>query len=239
MSDDNLPIGKALPNWRPRLAPSPIVLSGHFCRLEPLHSHHANALFAVFNQAKDGRDWLYLSAGPFTDAAAYRDYVQSIAGKNDPLHFAVIDLSSHQPLGTLALMRQAPEHGVVEVGFVTFSPALQRSPLASEAQFLLMRYVFDELAYRRYEWKCDSLNQRSINAAERLGFIYEGCFRQAMVYKGRNRDTAWFAIIDADWPLIKAAFTEWLNPQNFDQNAQQIQRLQAIRERLLKDGSLP
>jgi len=224
----SLPIGKALADWQPRPAPQPVVLSGRYCRVEPLQVSHAEALFSAFNEAEDARDWLYMSAGPFADAPAYLDYVQSIAGKNDPLHFAVIDLNSQRPLGTLALMRQAPEHGVVEVGFVTFSPALQRSPLATEAQFLLMRYVFDELGYRRYEWKCDSLNQRSIHAAKRLGFAYEGTFRQAMIYKDRNRDTAWFAIIDSDWPPIKAAFKQWLNPQNFDQNGQQIRRLQDL-----------
>jgi len=229
MSDYHLPIGQALPDWQPRPAPQPVILSGRFCRLEPLCLEQADALFAAFSQAQDGRDWLYLAAGPFTDAAAYRDYVRQIAGKRDPLHFAVVDLASGQPLGTLSLMRQAPEHGVVEVGNVIFSPALQRSPLATEAQFLLMRYVFDELGYRRYEWKCDSLNQRSINAAKRLGFQYEGTFRKAIVYKGRSRDTAWFAIIDADWSRIKSAFECWLNPQNFDKNGQQIRSLQAIR----------
>jgi len=228
MSNYNLPIGKALPDWQPRPAPQPVVLNGQFCRLEPLNTEHANALFNAFSQAQDGRDWLYMSAGPFADVAAYRDYVKSIAGKSDPLHFAVMDLTHGQPLGTLSLMRQAPEHGVVEVGNVIFSPALQRSPLATEAQFLLMRYVFDDLGYRRYEWKCDSLNQRSIHAAQRLGFQYEGTFRQAIVYKGRNRDTAWFAIIDSDWPRIKNAFERWLSPQNFDKNGQQIRRLQEL-----------
>jgi len=231
MSNYHLPIGQALPDWQPRPAPQPVILSGRFCRLEPLSSEHVDALFAAFSQAPDGRDWLYLAAGPFADVAAYRDYVHQIAGKRDPLHFAVIDAASEQPLGTLSLMRQAPEHGVVEVGNVIFSSALQRSPLATEAQFLLMRYVFDDLGYRRYEWKCDSLNQRSINAAKRLGFEYEGTFRQAIVYKGRSRDTAWFAIIDTDWPRIKSAFEHWLSPQNFAPNGQQIRSLQAIRDK--------
>jgi len=230
-----LPTGKALADWQPRPRPQPVALKGQYCRVEPLRMEHAEALFAAFAKAADGRDWLYMSAGPFAEARVYRDYVQSIAGQSDPLHFAVIDLNSQQPLGTLALMRQTPEHGVLEVGFVSFSPVLQRSPLATEAQFLLMRHVFDELGYRRYEWKCDSLNQRSILAAKRLGFSYEGCFRQAMIYKGRNRDTAWFAIIDIDWPLIKNALMQWLKPQNFDENGKQIRRLQAIREQLLQD----
>src|SRR5690606_6199811 len=142
--------------------------------------------------ASNDRDWLYLSVGPFPDAQAYRAYTEQMARETDPLHFAVVDLRTGLPVGTLALMRQQPQHGVVEVGFVTFSPVLQRSRIATEAQFLLMSHVFDELGYRRYEWKCDSLNQRSRNAAERLGFQYEGTFRQALIYKARNRDTAWF-----------------------------------------------
>ncbi|XYI41184.1 N-acetyltransferase GCN5 [Cupriavidus necator] len=138
----------------------------------------------------DTRDWLYLSVGPFPDAQAYLAYAEKIARETDPLHFAVVDLRHELPGGTLALMRRQPQHGVLEVGFMAFSPTLQRSRISTEAQFLLMSHLFDELGYRRYEWKCDSLNERSRNAAERLGFQYEGTFRQALVYKGRNRDTA-------------------------------------------------
>jgi len=231
MSANNfsLPVGAPLPHWQPRPRPAAVTLTGRLCRLQPLQLEHADALFAAFAKAPDGRDWLYMTAGPFADAQAYREHVKCIAGQVDPLHFALIELASHQPLGTLALMRQEPQHGVVEVGTVCFSPALQGTAMATEAQFLLMSYVFDGLGYRRYEWKCDSLNERSIRAAKRLGFQYEGCFRKAMVYKGRSRDTAWFSIIDSDWPSIKEALQHWLNPQNFDESGKQIRRLQEMR----------
>jgi len=223
---DDLPIGEALPDWQPRPRPSRVVL------LVPLDAdRHTDALFAAYSQAADtARDWTYLSVGPFADAQSFHAYIKRISAQSDPLHFAVVDLTTEQPLGTLALMNQRPEHGVIEVGFVVFSPALQRSQLATEAQFLLMRYVFDELGYRRYEWKCDSLHQRSRNAALRLGFCYEGTFRQAIVYKQRSRDTAWFAIIDQDWPRVKTALSKWLCPENFDTNGEQLTRLPEIRQ---------
>jgi len=231
---DVLPIGEPLPDWQPRPRPSRVTLTGLYCRLEPLDAHrHANALFAAYSQAADpARDWTYLSVGPFADAQDFRAYIEQISAQADPLYFAVVDLSTEQPLGTLALMNQRPEHGVVEVGFVVFSPALQRSRLATEAQFLLMRYVFDELGYRRYEWKCDSLHQRSRAAALRLGFRYEGTFRQAIVYKQRSRDTAWFSIIDKDWLQVSAAFCEWFRPENFDANGEQVTRLQELHHQL-------
>jgi len=233
-SPSPLPLGEPLPDWQPRPRPTRVTLTGRYCRLEPLDAQrHTDALFSAYAQAADtARDWTYLSVGPFADAEAFRAYIERISAQSDPLHFAVVDLSTEQPLGTLALMNQRPEHGVVEVGFVVLWPALQRSRLATEAQFLLMRYVFDELGYRRYEWKCDSLHQRSRNAALRLGFRYEGTFRQAIVYKQRSRDTAWFSIIDKDWPLVSAALSQWLSPNNFDANGEQIRRLKEIHQRL-------
>lgn len=228
-----LPVGAPLPNWQGCPPPAGVVLTGQECRLEPLDAaRHADALFEAYRQAPDDRDWLYLPVGPFPDVETYRAYARQNARETDPLHFAIVSLSTGLPVGTIALMRQQPRHGVVEVGFVTFSPALQRSRIATEAQFLLMSHVFDQLGYRRYEWKCDSLNQRSRNAAERLGFQYEGTFRQVVVYKGRNRDTAWFSIIDKEWPVVKAAFEHWLAPANFDAQGRQIRRLQDIRARI-------
>lgn len=141
----------------------------------------------------------------------------------------MIDARTDRAVGTLALMRITPDHGVVEVGAVTFSPLLQRTPLSTEAQFLLMKHVFDDLGYRRYEWKCDTLNAPSRQAALRLGFEFEGIFRQAVVYKGRSRDTAWFSIIDADWPQLRAAFEQWLSPGNFDAQGRQRVSLAALR----------
>ena len=232
-----LPVGAPVPDWRPKARATDVMLRGSKCLLEPLSPmHHADALCAAYGQALDGRDWTYLSVGPFADAPALRAYLERIAVQTDPRHFAVVDLCTGQAVGTLALMREQAEHGVIEVGFVAFSPALQRSRIATEAHFLLMTYVFETLGNRRYEWKCDSCNQRSRNAAERLGFQYEGTFRQAAIYKSRNRDTAWFSLLDSEWPVAKAAFLHWLHPQNFNTHGVQISRLQFIRERIASSG---
>lgn len=224
------PIGTPLPDWSTRPVPPHALLPGRYCRLEPLDAAcHAAGLFEAFSRAKDGRDWTYLMEGPFDDADAHRAYVERIAARRDPLQYAVIDVRTDRPVGTLALMRITPEHGVVEVGAVTFSPRLQRTPASTEAQFLLMKHVFDDLGYRRYEWKCDSLNAPSRQAALRLGFQFEGVFRQAVVYKGRSRDTAWFSVIDAEWPRLRLAFEQWLAPENFDAQGRQRVSLCALR----------
>ena len=215
-------IGKALPDWSRRPAPGDVTLRGRFCRLEPLDAErHAAALFDAYDTAADGRDWTYMVAGPFENAADYRRYAEGAAGSTDPKHYAVIDLALGKPVGTLSLMRVDPANGAIEVGNVAFSPLLKQQPASTEAQFLLMQYVFEELGYRRYEWKCDSHNAPSRKAAQRLGFRFEGIFRQAVVYKQRSRDTAWFAIIDTEWPAQKAAFAAWLAPDNFDAEGRQ------------------
>jgi len=182
--------------------------------------------------APDGRDWTYMMAGPFAEEAEYLAHLASLIESADPKHYTVIDRSSSRPVGTLALMRIDPASGVIEVGHVAFSPLLQRQRAATEAQFLMMSYVFDTLGYRRYEWKCDALNAPSRRAAERLGFRFEGVFRQAMVYKGRSRDTAWYAVIDRDWPLLRAAFRAWLDPANFDAEGRQRHGLAELRHTL-------
>ncbi len=224
------PVGQPLPDWSARPRPQPVTLDGRYCRLEPLDAErHAADLYAAYAQAADGSDWTYLAHGPYADEASYRDYARGAAASIDPMHFAVIDLASGRAVGTLALMRIDPANGVVEVGSVTFSPRLKRTPVSTEAQYLLMKHVFDTLGYRRYEWKCDSLNVPSRKAADRLGFQYEGTFRQALVYKGRNRDTAWYAIVDGDWPALAAAFDAWLSPANFDAQGAQRTSLAAIR----------
>lgn len=224
------PIGTPMPDWTARPLPPHTPLPGRYCRLEPLDAaRHADALFEAARQAPDGRNWTYLMEGPFADAASHRAYVERIAAKRDPLQYAVIDPRTDRAVGTLALMRITPEHGVVEVGAVTFSPLLQRTPASTEAQFLLMKHVFEDLGYRRYEWKCDSLNAPSRQAALRLGFQFEGIFRQAVVYKGRSRDTAWFSVIDADWPQLRTAFEWWLSPENFDAQGRQRMSLSALR----------
>lgn len=224
------PIGLPVPDWTARPRPERVTLDGRYCRLEPLDAErHAADLYAAYAATPDGRDWTYMSAGPFEDAASYLSYAHKVAASADPMHYTVIDQATGRALGTLALMRIDPANGVIEVGFVAFSRALQRTPISTEAQYLLMKYVFDTLGYRRYEWKCDDLNTPSRTTAARLGFQYEGTFRQAVVYKGRNRDTAWFAMTDRDWPALAAAFEAWLAPDNFDEHGAQRRSLAAIR----------
>lgn len=224
------PVGEPVPDWTPRARPADVTLTGSRCRLEPLDAaRHADDLYSAYANAPDARDWTYLTAGPFESRDAYRAYAESAAHSADPKHYAVIDLATNRAVGTLALMRQDPANGVIEVGSVTFSPLLKGTPLSTEAQFLLMGYVFDTLGYRRYEWKCDSLNAPSRKAAERLGFRFEGIFRQAVIYKGRTRDTAWFSIVDSEWDALKRAFTAWLAPGNFDDDGQQRLPLAALR----------
>jgi RimJ/RimL family protein N-acetyltransferase len=225
------PIGEPMPGWTPRPMPGAVTLEGAYCRLEPLDAErHADDLFEAYRAAPDGRDWTYMGVGPFDDPAVYRRHAEAAARSADPRHYAVIDRKTGKTVGTLALMRIEPAHGVIEVGHVTFSPLLKRTPISTEAQFLLMSYVFDELGYRRYEWKCDSLNAPSRAAAERLGFKFEGVFRQVVVYKGRSRDTAWFSILDKEWPLQKQAFKAWLAPDNFDEHGRQRQPLAELRK---------
>lgn len=223
-------VGAPVPDWSPRPLPRAVTLEGAYCRLEPLDvERHARDLYAAYRAAPDGRDWTYLTVGPFDDEQAYRRYAETAASSTDPRHYAVIDRKTGKAVGTLALMRIDAAQGVIEVGSVTFSPLLKRTPISTEAQFLLMSYVFDELGYRRYEWKCDSLNAPSRAAAERLGFKFEGVFRQAIVYKGRSRDTAWFSILDKEWPLQKQAFKAWLAFENFDEQGRQRKSLAEVR----------
>lgn len=226
------PVGEPVNNWTVRPRPSDIVLSGRTCHLEPLSaSKHAHQLYAAYSQAPDGRDWTYMPFGPFTSFEEYRKHAEVLEKSEDPKHFTVISTSSGEAVGTLSLMRINPENGVIEVGYITFSPLLKRSALSTEAQYILMAYVFDQLGYRRYEWKCDSLNEPSRKAADRLGFRFEGIFYHNVVYKGRNRDTAWYAITSDQWPALKSAFEAWLLPENFDEHGQQIKALKDFREK--------
>jgi RimJ/RimL family protein N-acetyltransferase len=195
---------------------------GRFCRVEPLQpARHAADLFAANSLDAEGRNWTYLFQEPFTDFESYRNWLEQVAKADDPLFHTIVDLKSGKAVGVATFMRIDRAHGVIEVGNINYSPLLQKTPAATEAMFLMMARVFDELGYRRYEWKCDSLNAPSRAAALRLGFKYEGLFRQAVVYKGRNRDTAWFSIIDAEWPALKRAYQQWLAPENFDAEGRQ------------------
>lgn len=224
------PIGEELVDWQPRQHPARVELNGRYCRLEPLRVEQASALFAAYQQAEDTRSWTWLLREPDATVAEYSQWIASVCVLSDPIHFAVIDNQTQSPVGTLALMRIDPKNGVVEVGHVHFSPLMSRTPLSTEAQYLLMRYVFDGLGYRRYEWKCNSLNEPSRRAALRLGFQYEGRFRQALVVKGHNRDTDWFSIIDKEWQALDCAFQNWLATDNFTADGKQIRSLESWRE---------
>lgn len=199
---------------------------GRFCRLEPLDpARHAADLFAANSLDAEGRNWTYLFQEPFREFDPYRAWLEQLAKADDPLFHAIIDATTAKAVGVATFMRIDRAMGVIEVGNINYSPLLQRTPAATEAMFLMMVRVFDELGYRRYEWKCDSLNAPSRAAALRLGFQYEGLFRQALVYKGRNRDTTWFSIIDTEWPRLRRAYERWLAPENFDAEGRQRQSL--------------
>jgi RimJ/RimL family protein N-acetyltransferase len=211
------PIGAAVPGWTPRPRPPRTAMEGRFCRVEPIEpARHGPALFAANRHDQEGRNWTYLVQEPFADYPSYLAWLESAAAGEDPLFHAIVDRQSGSAVGIAAYMRIDPENGVIEVGNINYSPLLQKRPAATEAMFLMMRRAFAELGYRRYEWKCDALNAASRAAALRLGFRYEGLFRQATVYKGRNRDTAWFSIIDSEWPALPGAYAAWLTPENFD-----------------------
>jgi len=210
------PIGHPVPDWQ-RCQPIPHTpMLGRNCDVLPLQPAHATALHAAFAKDKTGSLWTYMPVGPFRSEADYADWVKEAAASKDPLFFTIIDKSSDRPMRVASFLRMQPQNGVVEVGFITFSPALQRTAMATEAMYLMMKRALGELGYRRFEWKCDALNAPSRRAAARLGFQYEGVFRQALVYKGRNRDTAWYSILDREWPCLRAGFEAWLAPENFD-----------------------
>lgn len=218
------PIGAPITITLPRPRPPRTPMRGQWCDVVPLDPDaHAAGLFDAYAADTDGRVWTYLFAGPFADLAAYRAWMDATCLTDDPLFHAI--LVDGQPRGVASLMRIDPANGVIEVGNINFAPALSQTRAATEAMFLLMSRAFDELGYRRYEWKCDALNEPSRRAALRLGFAYEGTFRQAITYRGRNRDTAWFSIIDSEWPRLRDGFKAWLDPANFDANGQQRHRL--------------
>jgi RimJ/RimL family protein N-acetyltransferase len=219
-------IGDAVLNWSPPPAPPREVITGARCDLEPLDlERHGDALYDA-NARGDGSAWTYLFAEEPASREAYLAYMQATFMGDDPLCFTIIDRATRMAVGVASYMRIVPQHGCIEVGHINFSPALQRTPVATEAMYLMMRRVF-ELGYRRYEWKCDALNEPSRAAARRLGFSFEGVFRQATVVKGRNRDTAWFSVIDGEWPARREAFQRWLHPSNFDDQGKQRARLSA------------
>lgn len=219
----NQPVGELVPDWQPPAFPARSLMAGAYCTLEPLSADkHAADLFTANQRDPEGRNWTYLFYGPFATLADYRAWVQSVESSTDPLFYAIVDRTSGRATGVAAYLRIDPKNGSIEVGHLVFSPLLQGTRAATEAMFLMMERAFS-LGYRRYEWKCNALNLHSRRAALRLGFTFEGIFRQATVVKGRNRDTAWFSIIDREWPALRVAFTHWLAPENFD--AQGVQRV--------------
>jgi RimJ/RimL family protein N-acetyltransferase len=225
------PIGPPVENWSERARPPRTPMIGRYTRLEPLDAErHVADLFEAYSDASDDRDWTYVTRLRPTSLDSFREEIAVLAARPDPLNFAVIDLASDKAVGTIALMRIDPPHGVIEVGGVIYSPRMQRTPTGTEAMYLLGRRVFDELGYRRFEWKCDCLNARSMAAARRYGFTFEGIFRQAIVYHGRSRDTAWFSMLDAEWPRAREAFERWLDPDNFDAQGRQRRSLVELRE---------
>lgn len=220
------PIGDALPNFKPGDLPKMERLEGRYVIVECLSKDkHGADLYEVYGPDSPADMWMYLFQNPVQSQEEWSALLDQMLADQDRFYYAIVDKESGKALGTFALMRINRGSRVIEVGSVTYSPQLKRTRLATEAQYLLARYVFEELEYRRYEWKCDALNQPSRYAAERLGFIYEGTFRQAVVYKGRNRDTDWLAMIDRDWPAVKTRLEKWLSPDNFDENGQQIKAL--------------
>ncbi|HEX4411891.1 MAG TPA: GNAT family protein [Xanthobacteraceae bacterium] len=220
------PIGLPVADPTPAPRPGPMTLQGRYGRLEKLRPGHATELWEAFR----GHDavWTYISTdGPFASLAEFAPFIAIRAEAADPYAYAIIDPAG-QAIGYLTLMRIVPQMRVIEVGHVLYSPTVQRTLLGTETQYLLARYVFETLGYRRYEWKCNSLNAASRRAALRYGFVYEGTFRQSTIAKGRNRDDAWFAMLDSEWPQRKANFERWLAPENFDGNGRQKVSLGAL-----------
>ena len=220
------PIGFPVPGWTARPKPPRTSIAGRYCRMEMLDpAKHAADLFDGNKLDTEGRNWTYLAYGPFARVEDYRDWLAGVAKGEDPLFHAIIDLATGKAVGVASYLRIDPPVGVIEVGHINYSPLLQRKPHATEAMYLMMARVFDELGYRRYEWKCDDCNGPSKAAAVRYGFVFEGVFRQATIYKGRNRDTAWFAITDKEWPTLKRAYQKWLAPENFTADGSQVSKL--------------
>jgi RimJ/RimL family protein N-acetyltransferase len=221
-------IGHSVDGWAPPPRPPLEPMTGRTCRVEPLDiERHGADLHAANLLDADGRNWTYLPYGPFATLDDYRAWLTSVAGKSDPQFHAIVDLATARAVGVASYLRIDPGAGAIEVGHINYSPRLQRTVASTEAMYLMMRRAF-ELGYRRYEWKCNALNTPSRQAAQRLGFSYEGVFRQATVVKGRNRDTAWYAAIDREWPALDRAFRQWLDSANFDADGSQRKSLGAL-----------
>lgn len=221
----NQPVGDEVSHNNHFQFPSKEKLDGRYSSLVKLNESHTDDLFKVLGKEDSYPSWTYLFENPISNKEEFNKYIQRLMHKQDSIYYAIIDRNQQRALGYVSLMRINQHHGTIEIGNVHYSNQLKRTRVATEIQFLLAQYVFEELGYRRYEWKCDNLNAPSKKAAERLGFTFEGVFRQAVIYKNRNRDTAWFSIINSEWPHIKKRYEVWLKPQNFDEQGNQINRL--------------
>ncbi|RAU22274.1 GNAT family N-acetyltransferase [Paramagnetospirillum kuznetsovii] len=223
------PVGVPIPDWTTRPKPGRTTVQGQFCRLEPLDlARHTSQLYNAMVEDREGQTWTYLYYGPFKDEAEFQTWLGVAAASDDPQFYAVVDNVSGTALGMVGYLRIENTGGSISVGHIIFAPCLRRTPAATECMYLMLRRAFDELGYRRCEWRCDALNTSSRNAAQRFGFSLEGVFRQATVNKGRNRDTACFSIIDSEWPHIRDSFQRWLRPDNFDAEGRQRERLSVL-----------
>ena len=222
----NQPIGFPLESWLAARHPKGSSMIGRLCRIEAVSGdQHSEDLYKAFALDVENRNWTYLPYGPFATLEDFQSWIGSNCLGDDPCFFAVIDQKTGKAVGMASYLRIEPAVGVIEVGHIHFSPLMQGSAISTEAMYLMMKLVFDELGYRRYEWKCDALNAPSCAAAKRLGFEFEGIFRQATIYKQRNRDTAWYSILDREWPSIKQTFKNWLKTENFDSGGNQLSSL--------------
>lgn len=220
-----------LKNWTPRRRPECKMLEGRYTRLEPLSAaRHGDGLYEAATAGNADERFLWLGEYTPESREAFQPWLERVEASEDPLYFAVIDKATGKVAGRQTLMRIDAANGVIEIGHIHWGPLMQRKPAATEAHYLFMRYIFDELGYRRWEWKCNNRNEPSKSAALRFGFKHEGVFRQAMVIKGENRDTAWFSIIDKEWPALKKAYDGWLDPSNFDSDGVQKRRLEEFRK---------
>lgn len=225
----NQPIGEALSNWQKRKFPSDMYYVGKYTIVTRLSHEYIEALYECFKQSHPS-NWTYLPEEPVQNYEAFEQVLLNKIESKTEIFYVVLKKETKQPLGIFSLMRVDQQNGVIEVGHVNFSDALRKTRISTEAHYLLATYVFDELQYRRYEWKCDSFNAPSIQSAKRLGFQYEGTFRNNVIYKQRSRNTSWFSMLIEEWPLHKQALTLWLAEENFDDKGAQVQRLEAFKQ---------
>lgn len=222
-------LGNLIENWIPCQKPTPAIIQGKYCLLEPIEiDKHAVKLFDVLAIDNQGESWTYLPYGPFDTFNEFKNWLIKTMSDNNVLLYAVLNKKTYGPIGISGYLRMDPEHGVIEIGHLHFSKLLKQTSLATEVIYLMLQHAFDKYGYRRCEWKCNDLNGPSRQAAKRFGFTFEGIFRQNYIFKNRNRNTAWFSIIDNEWPLLKIKFEKWLDPNNFDISGQQILKLAEI-----------